>query len=900
MDMEELYRNPDMILKQIEEDQERSKRGRFKIFFGYAAGIGKTYAMLSSGRILREQGIDVVIGYLEPHTRPETMALLKGLEVIEPKRVKEKNVKVKEFDIDAALERKPQVILVDELAHTNAMGSRHKKRYEDINELLNAGIDVYTTVNVQHIESLNDVIAGITGIVVRERIPDFVFDKATQIEMVDLEPQELIERLKQGKVYKQDRVGKALEHFFTIQNLIALREIALRRMADWVNQEQASVLGVETDVAVSEHILMCLSSSPSNAKVIRQAARMAKAFHGYFTAIYVETAGYHSMSKENMMRLQENIRLVEQLGAKVIISYGDNIVQQIAEYAKVAKVTKIVLGRTYTKRSIFGVKESFSQSLAKLVPQLEVFLIPDGYNQEYIEDKKINLLKKKLIEKSILSDIYRMIGGITVVTMICRLFAKCHFKEANLILIYMLGVLMIAMLTKYRLSSIIFSAISVCTFNFFFTEPIYTFALNDKGDILTFVVMFVTAFLTSTFAQKVKHIVKEGAKKAYRTEVLLETSQKLQQANHFSKIGVTMIAQLGKLLDRSIYCYIGNFDEQSIPLVYKVNSEAPDQLPREELAVAQWTYRNNKHAGATTTTLPGSKYLYLSIRNGEKVFGVVGIDMKKGRIPSFEEGIMCAILNEGALAFERGESIYRERKVAIQLEQEQLRANLLRSISHDLRTPLTSISGNASMLMDNEDKLSKVQRHCIYEDIYEDAIWLINLVENLLSVTRIEDGVMKLNLQPELIDDVIAESIKHVSRRNAKHEILVEESEEILIANMDAKLIIQVINNLLDNAIKYTEDGSQIKISTKKVHDMIQIEVADNGDGIEDAQKKEIFNMFYSTHHQVIDGRRGMGLGLALCKSIVSAHGGEIEVLDHKPKGAIFRFKLKAEEVHIE
>lgn len=892
--MEELYRNPDIILKQIEDDQARSKKGRFKIFFGYAAGIGKTYAMLSSGHLIKEQGIDVVVGYIEPHARPETMALLKGLEVIQPKIINENNIAVKEFDIDVALERMPEVILVDELAHTNAKGSRHEKRYEDINELLNAGIDVWTTVNVQHIESLNDVIAGITGITVRERIPDFVFDKATQIEMVDLEPQELIERLKQGKVYRQDRVGKAVENFFTMQNLVALREIALRRMADWVNQEQVATLGVEREGAASEHILMCLSSSPSNAKVIRQAARMAKAFHGHFTAIYVETPEYSYMSKEDLARLQENTRLVEQLGAKVIISYGDDIVQQIAEYAKIAKVTKIVLGRTYTKRSIFGVKESFSERLTKLVPQLEIFLIPDTFNKKYVKPKKL-----KFIGEGITTDCYIAVTNLVVATIICSLFARYNFKEANLILIYILGVLMTSMLTRYRGTSIIFSIISVCAFNFFFTAPIYTFSVDDTGYIITFVVMLITAFVSSTLTQKVKLIAKEGAKKAYRTEVLLETSQKLQQANNFKEIGETTINQLGKLLDRSIYCYIGSPEEHPIPLVYKVAPEAKDRLPKEELAVAQWTYKNNKHAGATTTTLPGSKYLYLSIRNGEKVFGVVGIEMKKGKIPAFEEGIMCAMLNEGALAFEKGELIYRERKVAIKLEQEQLRANLLRSISHDLRTPLTSISGNAGMLMNNEDKISQEQKNRIYEDIYDDSIWLINLVENLLSVTRIENGVMKLNLQPELIDDVITESLKYVDRRSVGHEIIVEEDDDMLMANMDAKLIIQVINNLLDNAIKYTERGSQIKISTRKIGRTIQIDVADSGEGIVDDQKREIFNMFYTVNNQVADGRRGMGLGLALCKSIVNAHGGEIYVLDNKPKGTIFRFTLKAEEVHI-
>lgn len=894
-----MNRNPDIILKRIEATQEKTNRGKLKIFFGYAAGIGKTYAMLLSAHSMKRSGVDIVAGYIEPHARPDTMRLMKGLEVLPTKIIAQGNMSVQEFDIDAALERKPEVILVDELAHTNAIGSRHEKRYQDIKELLNAGIDVYTTVNVQHIESLNDIIASITGVMVRERVPDSLFDMATQIEMVDIPPEELISRLEQGKIYNKNQARRVLNHFFTIENLIALREIALRRMADWVNVEKENTsANKEKEVAVAEHILMCLSSSPSNPKVIRQAARMAKAFHGKFTAFYVETPEFSSLQKEDLERLKENTKLAEQLGAKTIISYGNDIVQQIAEYSKVARVTKIVLGRSYSKRVLFSVKESFSERLAKLSPQLEIFLIPDVYDKKYVKKKKSKASYFK--GKNYMVDMLVSAIILIIATLMASMLAHFKLSESNLIMIYLLGVLVTALMAQHRITSLVYSILSIFIMNFCFTEPKQTFLVNDPSYIITFGIMFITAFISSSLTQQVKKVAKLAAKKAHRTEILLETSQKLQQAKDTKAIAETVVEQLGKLLDRSIYCYIGNPDQSNKPLVYQVSGQGNDCLPKEELAVAQWTYKNNKHAGFSTTTLPGARCLYLTVRNGEKVFAVVGIDMGERNIPVFEESIMFAILNEGALSFEKDELIRQEQEVAIKLQQEQLRANLLRMISHDLRTPLTSISGDAGVLMSSSDKISENQKHKMYEDIYDDAMWLISLVENLLSVTRIENGTIKLNLQPELLEDVILEALKHVNRKVIEHELLIEQEDDMLVVNIDVKLIIQVFINLINNAIKYTDKGSQIKVRTRKVGGKVWIEVSDNGKGIEDEKKEKLFTMFYTANDTIVDGRRGMGLGLALCKSIVNAHEGEICVQDNHPTGTTFKFSLNLEEAKVE
>lgn len=900
--MEDKSRDPDALLKHIAEMEEQKGKGILKIFFGYAAGVGKTYAMLESAHNVAREGMDVVLGYVEPHARPETLNLMKGLEALPTLSVQYSNIELNEFHLDAALSRKPQLIVVDELAHTNAEGCRHEKRYQDIEELLNAGINVYTTVNVQHLESLNDVIAGITGIAVRERIPDSVFDKASQVELVDIEPVELVERLRQGKIYRDIQAQKALNNFFSLENLVALREIALRRMADRVNliQEKTSLPNTEQEGFSVEHILVCLSSSPSNEKVIRQAARMANAFHGKFTAVYVETSGFSDISKENLDRLGKNIRLAEQLGAKTVTTYGDDIAEQIAEYAKVARVSKIVLGRTYTKRKLFSVKESFSIRLSNMAPKVEIFLVPDSYEKRYVERKK---KRKKLFEnENILRDIIATVGILITSTVISDVIKYVGFSEDNIIMVYILGVLFTALATKRKVFSILYSIASVFVFNFCFIEPILTFSVNDKEYIVTFIVMFLTAFISSSLTQKVKNNAKVTAKKSYRTEILLETSQKLQKANNIDEIAQYTAEQLGKLVEKDIYFYLGNPEITKKPYIYSPhnNEEKENILNKQELGVAQWTFKNNKHAGFSTTTLPGAKCLYLAVRNGDKVFAVVGVNMEKKEIPAFEKDAMGAILNECAFALEKAELIIEQRNTAIKLEQEQLRANLLRSISHDLRTPLTCISGNAGILIGNEDKIDSVQRKKLYMDIYDDSMWLINLVENLLSVTRIENGTMNLNLQAELLSDVIAEALKHINRKSAEHKVIVSEEDDLLVAIMDAKLIMQVIINLVDNAIKYTEPGSEIVISTRKNKQEIFIEVADNGEGIPKEQKEKLFDMFYTLDNTVMDGRRGMGLGLALCKSIVNAHQGEISVYDNSPGGTVFRFTLKAEEVKIE
>ena len=891
--MEKELRDPARFLKLLKQDQKEIKsRGQLKIFFGFAAGVGKTYTMLEAAHAEQKQGVDVVCGYIEPHTRPETMALVEGLEKLPVKLVPHGEIQLKEFDLDEALKRKPELILVDELAHTNAPGSRHAKRYQDVEELLRAGINVYTTINVQHIESLNDTVASITGIAVRERIPDSVFDRADQVEIVDIEPQELIERLEGGKIYREMQAKRAMANFFTLPNLTALREIALRRCADQVNSQNTGTQNEE--VHTEEHVLVCLSSSPSNAKIIRTAARMAKAFKGSFTALFVETPDFPAMSEENIQRLRGNIRLAEQLGAKIETAYGSDVPFQIAEFARLSGVSKIVVGRSSVAKGRLMGKQTLTEKLIAAAPYLDIHIIPDAISNKPYRPRKV--VKKWFSVRDILSTLLILV----MVTCIGGVFDYLNFEEANIITVYVLGVLITSVVTHNRIYSLCSSVVSVLVFNFFFTDPRLSLQAYDKGYPVTFFIMFLSAFLTSTLALKLKEHARYSALAAYRNKLLLDVNQSLQQAEGQSEIVSAVARHLIRLLRRDIIIYPAEGGKLKSAKIFYADSENPspeDYTCEAERAVALWVLKNNKHAGATTQTLSSAKGLYLAIRINQKVYGVVGIAVEHEPLDSSEKGIMLSILGECALAMENEQNAREKEEAAILAQKEQLRANLLRAISHDLRTPLTSISGNASNFLSNGNRMDDETKRQLFTDIYDDSMWLINLVENLLSVSRLEENHLNLNFSSELVADVIEEALKHINRKSVDYHINVRHEDEFLLAKMDAKLLVQVIINLVDNAIKYTPKGSHIEIYTRPKEGMAVISVSDDGEGIPDERKPKIFDMFYSGANKVADSRRSLGLGLSLCKSIVTAHGGKISVSDNRPHGTIFTFTLPMEEV---
>lgn len=862
--------------------------GKLKIFFGYAAGVGKTYAMLEAAHQAQKEGMDVVVGYVEPHARPDTLALLDGLESLPCKEIDYRGIKLKEFDLDRALQRKPQLILVDELAHNNAQGCRHTKRYQDVEELLQAGINVYTTVNVQHLESLNDLVSSITGIAVNERIPDHIFDRANQVELVDIEPDELVKRLQMGKVYRERQAKQALKNFFTTENLAALREIAMRRTADQLNRA-ALQEGKEKSAKAGEHILICLSSAPSNAKVIRTAARMAEAFHSGFTALFVQTPETKELSGENLKRLRSNLRLAEQLGAQISTVYGTEPAVQIAEYARVSGVTKIVMGRINHKQNPITGKKSLADRLIELT-DLDVYIIPDHQPLYKKPLGKLHVPKTRFTWK----DTGIMLASLLLSSLAGFGFYYAGFSESNIITVYILGVLITAVWTNGHFYGAIDSLLSVAAFNFLFTEPRFTFQANDPSYPVTFLIMLFSSVIASSLASRVKAQARLAAQKSYYTELLLGSSQKLQKGRTEWDCLRLTAEQLNRLFDRPVlYALSGTEKELAFRVEPSDEQNILMELGSEEIGVAKWVQRNNKHAGATTNTLPDSKWLFLSVRGTQGVMGIVGIPIVGYSIPdAFEKNLMIAILSECGLSQERIRLQEERNKAALQTQKERLQANLLRAVSHDLRTPLTNISGSADMLMQEDSALDPVIRKKLYTAICDDTNWLINMTENLLVATHLETDKESFKMSPELIEDLFQSVVAHLDRRAAEHHISVHLEDAALMAAMNARLIQRVIINIMNNAIQYTPKESNIELSAVKKGNAVQISVTDDGPGIPNDAKRHLFDLFYTAGQGKADCQRGLGLGLNLCQSIVAMHGGKIDVLDHMPAGTTFQFTL--------
>ncbi|EGT3616946.1 sensor histidine kinase KdpD [Clostridium perfringens] len=891
--MRETRPSPEQLLKEINIEEKNEKRGKLKIFFGYAAGVGKTYAMLEAAHSAKNMGIDVVVGYVEPHTRPETVALLEGLELLPNLEISYREMILKEFNLDMALERKPDLIIVDELAHTNVKGLRHEKRYSDIEELLDAGINVYTTLNVQHIESLNDVVASITNIVVKERIPDRIFKNAFQIELIDVDPSVLMERLNEGKIYVKKQAKKALKNFFIRENLVALRELALRETANSVNKE-VMINKSENAYHTNEHILVCLSSSPSNSKVIRTAARMAEAFHGKFTALFVETTSSKELKEGNIGRLREHVKLAKDLGAKIETVYGDDVAYQVSEFSKISSVSKVIIGRTKKKRHPWS-RLGIVDRLIELAPELDVYIIPDEEETiEYIN--KIVLNKEKITTK----DSFKTLGILIMTIVVSIFFENLGFSEANIIIVFILGVLIIAKETYGRIYGVLSSLFSVLLFNFFFTEPKFTFDAYDTSYIVTFLIMLISALITSTLTNKVKTQANKSAITAYRTNILLESSSELGRCSDLEEIILKSQEQINRLVKKPVVVYkLKNGQIENIyNYKFKNGSELSDKyINLDEQGVVIWSINNKKYAGKGTDTLPGAKAMYIPILSHEEIGIVIGVILEEGEeLEEGEKSLLIAMINQISFVIDNYILEEAKKRALMQAENEKFRANLLRAVSHDLRTPLTSISGSASSLLNNN--FDEETKRKLTLDIYDDSVWLINLVENLLSVSRIDNGNINLNKEAQLVEEIISEALQHVNRNVCDYDIEVDLEDELLMINADVRLIIQVIINIVDNAIKYTEKGSKIKISAFPKGDNVIIEIADNGKGISKKDKEHIFDMFFTSKENSSDSRRGLGLGLALCKSIINVHQGEIYVKNNKPRGTIIGFSLQRFEVN--
>ena len=640
-----------------------------------------------------------------------------------------------------------------------------------------------------------------------------------------------------------------------------------------------------------EHILVCLSAAPSNQKIVDTAAKMANALQARFTALYVQTGTKsEALDKEN---LEEHIRYAEMLGAEIVTTHGENIPVQIAEYARLSNVTKIVIGQSNARRNHFFSKSTLTEKLIEIVPDIDIHIIPDTVKTRSYQKQPFTWY----VEKPSARDYFLTVFIFAVCTFIGLLFQKLKFTDTNIVTIYILGVLVTSIVTDGYLCSVAGSFLSVFLFRFFLTEPRMSFHTYAVGYPVTFFIMLISSVLTGALAAKLKTHAKMSAQLAFRTQVLFDTDRLMQKAQGETEILDVTCTQLIRLLNRNITAYVvENGTLSGGKLFSEEKEDTEDFLIPEEQRIARWVYENRQRAGASTQYFPQAKCLYLAIRNGNSVYGVIGIPLQEEILDSFEYSILLSVINECALAMENAKNATEKEKNAVLAKNEQLRADLLRAISHDLRTPLCSISGNADMLLSNSNRLDEATKHQIYTDIYDDSEWLIGVVENLLSITRLNDGRLKFKFTDQLLDEVISESLRHINRKHDDYKI-VADCEELVLTRMDVRLIIQVLVNLIDNAIKYTPSGSVICIRGIKKDGKAQISVEDDGPGIPEEMKPHIFEMFYTGKTTVMDSHRSLGLGLALCHSIIEAHNGTLILTDHDPHGCNFIFTLPLSEV---
>ena len=654
----------------------------------------------------------------------------------------------------------------------------------------------------------------------------------------------------------------------------------------------------KTEIPAEEHILVCLSSSPSNERIVRTAGRMASVFGGSFTALYVQTPENTAMREDDQLRLQENTRLAQQLGAEIVTMRGEDVPTQIAEYARLSGVTRIVIGRSGAQRRSFWSSPTLTERLIELAPGLDIHIIPDVDVYKNYHQKKPTLMRPAM---PTFRELLLTLGILTAATAIGWLFLRLGFTDANIITLYLLGVLFTSVLTSGYTCGILASILSVILFNYFLTEPHLSLLAYGSGYPVTFVIMLGASILTGTLAAKLKAHAQLSAHDAFRTKLLFDTNQQLQKAQSKEDAYQTTAVQLQRLLERDILVYPAENGQLGTGLFYAADGSPACSVPpaQRESEVVEWTWQNRKRAGATTAQFPRAKYLYLAIRTQQQAYGVIGISIAGKPLDAFESSITLSILGECALALDNLRNAREKEEAAVLAKNEQLRANLLRSISHDLRTPLTSISGNADTLLHSYNVLDEQTRKQIFTDIYDDAQWLTGLVENLLSVTKIADGSVKLRLSDQVVDDIVSEALRHIDRRSAEHHITVDCGDEPLLVRVDAGLIMQVLINLVNNAVKYTPAGSNIRITAIPRENMAEICVSDNGPGIPDELKEHVFEMFFTGGNPIGDSRRSLGLGLTLCQAIIHAHNGEMTLKDNSPHGCIFSFTVPLSEVNL-
>ena len=879
--------DPDELINRIKEEEARAARGKLKIFFGASAGVGKTYAMLSAARQQLQLRPDTVIGVVETHGRKETEALLEGLKRLPLKEVTYRDKVLKEFDIDGALARKPALILMDELAHSNVPGSRHPKRWQDVEELLSSGIDVYSTVNVQHLETLNDVVGGITGVRVWETVPDHVFDAADEVVLVDLPPDELLQRLKEGKVYMPHQAERAIQNFFRKGNLIALRELALRRTADRVDNQ---MIQYRRDKSVApvwqtrESLLACIGPGEGSDRIIRSVARIATKLDVPWHVIYVETPELRHLSDSRRQRILKNLRLAQETGAETASLSGSDAIDTIVDYAHEHNLAKVVVGRDHA-HAWQPWYRSFADRIGRRSPDLDVIEIAreegqfDRSREEPTDDSLLDRLKAPW-QSFAMSAVF-----CTLATLISMPLYTV-FDLPNIAMLFLLAVVLSAV--RFGLGPAVLATIlNVAAFDFFFVPPRFSFAVSDVQYLLTFTVMLAVGLITAKLTSGLKFQARVASRREQRMLALYEMSRDLS--------GALMPEQIAEICQRFAETSFGA--RAAIVLSDDDNRlldpiDIPGGVPAIDSGICQWAFDHGTEAGSGTDTLPGSPLLYIPLKAPMRLRGVLALEpLHPRRLMAPEQRrLLDTFARLIAISLERLHYVNVAQTTTVQMESERLRNSLLSAISHDLRTPLSALVGLADSMYLVHPPLTAQQAE-IAASMREEVLRMNSQVNNLLDMARLQAGAVKLNRQWQPLEEVVGSAIKMVGNILGGHHVSVHLPDDLPLLEFDAVLIERVLANLLENAAKYTPPGSRVEISAAPgERDTIEVWVQDNGPGLPLGREEEIFKKF--ERGQKESATPGVGLGLAICRAIIEVHRGRIHAENRSGGGARFVFTL--------
>jgi two-component system sensor histidine kinase KdpD len=875
--MAERRPDPDSLLKRVQEEEHKQARGKLKVFFGATAGVGKTYAMLEAAHEQREDGVDAVIGWVETHKRAETEALLQGL-------VDYRGTHLREFDLDAALKRRPTLILMDELAHTNAPGSRHAKRYQDVQELLDAGIHVYTTVNVQHLESLNDVVMQITGVAIHETVPDSILEQADDVELIDLPPDDLLQRLKDGKVYVPEQAAHAIQNFFRKGNLIALRELALRRTADRVD-EQMQVYRQDHAIPrtwpAAEAIMVCVNLNPRGARLVRAARRMAAGLHAKWLAVYVQTPEHLRLPEADRDRVTQTLRLAERLGAETVTLSGQGVSQEILSYARTRNVSKLIVGkplRSRWKEVVFG---SVVADLVRESGEIDIYVITgEAGPSRPLADRVLQkpTSKWQAYGESVLS--------VAMSTALAWLMFP-HFELSNIVMVYLLSVVLAA-IRLGRGPAILASFLSVAAFDFFFVPPYFTFAVSDTQYLVTFVVMLLVALITSNLTVRIRQQAEAARERERRTAALYAMSRELTTHRRVENLIRVATRHIREMFNGQVAVLLADAAGR---LMLQPGEQVSFVYDSKNKGVAQWVFDHAEMAGLGTETLPGADALYLPLVASRGLVGVLAVrpEHTRGLSAPDQLHLLETFAGQLAAAVERALLGEEAQRAQVMVETERMRNAVLSAVSHDLRTPLATITGVTSSLLEQKEERDPASRRELIQSVYDEATRMDRIVNNLLFMTRLEAGALRVHKEWLPLDEVVGAALVRLEDRLGGRAIRTQLPPDLSLVPLDGVLIEQVLMNLLDNALKYAPPNTPIELSAQASDGEVTIEVADRGAGVPPGDEQRIFDKFYRA---APSETRGVGLGLTICRGIVEAHGGRIWAENRPGGGARFRFTL--------